>query len=132
MITLDITKFKTLFPLLAATPDATITMQWETAHLYISNESFDGRMIYLMTAHLIALSNMLSLGNNPMLISQATNDKESVTLVPPPAKSQFQWWLNTTAYGAQLSALLKLQGTGGMMVGGSPERSAFRKARGVF
>jgi len=132
MVSLDITKFKTLFPLLASTPDATIEMQWETAKMYISNEANDGMMIYLMTAHLIALSNMLSLGNSPMLLSGSTIDKESVTLVPPPAKSQFQWWLNTTAYGTQLSAMLKLQSVGGRLVGGSPERSAFRKVKGIF
>lgn len=89
-------------------------------------------MIYLMTAHLMALSDMLLLGNNPAIVSQSTIDKESVTLVPPPAKSQFQWWLNTTAYGAQLAALLSVAAVGGTFAGGSPERSAFRKVRGVF
>jgi len=132
MISLDIAKFKALFPLLAATLDATIETQWETANMYISNEVNDGMMIYLMTAHLIALSNMLSLGNAPMLLSGSTIDKESVTLVPPPVKSQFQWWLNTTAYGSQLSAMLKLQSVGGRLVGGSTERQAFRKVRGIF
>jgi hypothetical protein len=66
-------------------------------------------------------------------VSGASVDKVSVTLTPPPVKSQWQWWMSLTPRGAQLLALLKSKAAGGLYVGGLPaERAAFRKAGGVF
>lgn len=142
MFTLDITKFRSLFVAYSnATtyPDDLITMNWDTATLYISNEDhgwLDGlsreHSLYLMTAHITALSDIISGGQNPSLVSASSIDKVSVTLTPPPVKNQFHWWLSTTAYGAQLLALIKMSAVGGIYVGGNAERSAFRKVGGVF
>lgn len=142
MFTLNITTFRTLFPAYSnATtyPDAVLTMNWDTATLYISAEDYGWlsgasreRSIYLMAAHITALSDIISSGQNPSLVSASSIDKISVTLTPPPIKNQFHWWLSLTPYGAQLLALLKMSAVGGMYVGGSAERSAFRKVGGRF
>ncbi len=142
MFTLDIATFRSLFPAysnVTSYPDATITMNWDTSTLYISAEDYGWlagaqreRSIYLMTAHITALSDIIASGQNPSLVSGSSIDKVSVTLVPPPIKNQFHWWLSLTPYGAQLLALLKLSAVGGMYVGGNSERSAFRKVGGIF
>lgn len=142
MFMLDIAKFRSLFVAYSDTvayTDILITMNWDTATLYISNEDYgwlDGlsreHSIYLMTAHITALTDVINGGQIPSLVSASSIDKVSVTLTPPPLKNQFHWWLSTTAYGAQLLALLKIAAVGGMYVGGNAERSAFRKAGGIF
>ena len=87
----------------------------------------------LMTAHLLALEMFVTTGATSGLVSGATVDKVSVTLTPPPIKSQYGWWLSLTPYGAKLLALLRSKASGGLYVGGTPtEREAFRKAGGVF
>ncbi len=85
-----------------------------------------------MTAHLAKIGDMIASGEAPSIVNASTIDKISVTLTPPPAKNQFQWWLNTTPYGAQLLTLLSMAAVGGIYTGGSPERSAFRGAYGRF
>lgn len=142
MITLDIAKFRTLFPAYANVttyPDATVTMNWETSTLYVSAEDYGylqgesrARALYLLTAHLFRLSDIISSGQTPGLLSAASIDKISVTLTPPPLKSQFHWWLSLTPYGQQLLALLRVHAMGGFFVGGSAERAAFRKPGGGF
>lgn len=142
MYILDITKFRELFPYFTddiTYPDATITMNWETSSLYISNEDYGWingtqreHMLYLMTAHITALYDIINTGSNTLLTTSSTIDKISVTTTPPVVKSQFQYWLSLTAYGLQLLALLKANAAGGMYVGGMAERSAFRKVGGIF
>lgn len=135
-IQFDQSFFQTSFPSLATTPDP-ITF-WNTATLYVYNQTggcYVGGMtlkqqawaIYLMTAHLIAISNQIAAGGTSQLVQAATIDKVSVTLTPPPVKNQWQWWLNTTPYGQQLLSLLQLVSVGGYYVGGRPELAAFRR-----
>lgn len=142
MITLNIATFRTLFPLYASTtlyPDAIVTMNWDTSTLYISDTDYgilnDGareRAIYLMTAHLFFITGIINSGQIPSMVSQSSIDKISVTLTPPPIKSQYQWWLSLSPYGQQLLALIMSRAVGGFSVGGRNELSAFRKAGGVF
>lgn len=142
MFALNITNFRTYYPAFSNVttyPDATITINWGTATIYISAEDYgwlDGaqreRCLYLMTAHLTALADMIATGQTPSMVSASSIDKISVSLAPPPVKNQFHWWLSLTAYGAQLLALMKMSAVGGMYVGGMAERSAFRKVGGVF
>jgi hypothetical protein len=129
---LDITTFRQLFPAFSnATtyPDATITMQYDTAGLYVT---FSDRAVYLMTAHLMALSDIIAAGNTPGLVTSAAEGAVSISMTPPPVNTQFKWWLSLTPYGQQLLALLEVQSAGGSYIGGSAERSAFRKVGGVF
>jgi len=140
--TLNITTFRTWYPAFSnATtyPDATVTMNWDTATLYISAEDYGWlsgsareKCIYLMTAHIMALTDIIASGQNPGLVTGSSIDRINVTLTPPPLKNQFQWWLSNTAYGAQLLALLQAYSVGGLYVGGRSERSSFRKSGGEF
>lgn len=132
-------------------PEATLQMWWNTAISYISNGASyawysdsivpgndntpQQSAINLMTAHLITLSNQIATGKYKPggdIVTSATIDKITVSLLPPPVKSQWSWWLSLTPYGAQLLALLTLKSAGGFYVGGQPELLAFRKFGGCF
>jgi len=89
-------------------------------------------MLNLMVAHLAKSMTMIAAGQTTAVVTGATEGSVTVSMEPPPTKNAFQWWLSTTPYGAQLRALLFQQGVGGFAVGGSLERSAFRKANGIF
>lgn len=145
MIQIDIPVFRTIYQQFLspiAFPDALIQAQFDMATGYISPNEYGcmttavrTQALYLMTAHLLALGVIIAAGNytgRPGVLQGATIDKVSVTLQPPPLRSQWAWWLNLTPYGAQLLALLDMQSVGGFYVGGLPERSAFRKVGGIF
>lgn len=139
----DVTRFREAFPEfrdVLAWPEAMILNGHTMALCYISptgGKRLSGECralaIDLMTAHLVFLDGQIMKGGATAMVSGASVDKVSVTLTPPPAKSQFSWWLSLTPRGQQLLALLKNKAAGGMYVGGLPaEREAFRKAGGVF
>jgi hypothetical protein len=145
---LDIAAFRAAFAEFADAeewPDALLLSSFAQAREYISAKP-GGRLgsalelaLWLMTAHLAALAGGARGagqgigGSGGCLVSGASVDKVSVTLTPPPVKSQWQWWMSLTPRGAQLLALLKSKAAGGLYVGGLPaERAAFRKAGGVF
>ncbi len=142
VLTFDVADFRLQFPAFVDPElysDATLQGYWDAAVFYISPENYgylvDGarqRAINLMVAHLTYLSDLIISGQTPGFITGSTIDKISVTLTPPPAKTQWQWWLATSPYGIQLSALLSVVGVGGLYIGGAPESSAFRKVFGVF
>lgn len=116
---------------------------WTMATSYVGNVDYgclsltgDARVLALnlMTAHLAWLSDKIGKGETPGLEQSATIDKVSVSLTPPPVKTQFQWWLTLSPYGAQLQALLGVKGAGGFYVPSSagPGRTGFRNAIGGF
>ena len=137
----DIPAFRISYPEFADPlkyPDATLQRYWDNSTCYIANSNYGAlrgccryTALTLMTAHIARLSS-LPAGSVPSVASSATVGAVSVTTVPPPIKTQFQWWLNSTPYGMQLLALLNLKGVGGISVGGLPERNGFRKIGGVF
>lgn len=141
IITLDPARFRTAFPAFKNAivfPDAMLTVQWDMAGCYISDRNCgcvrpDGSscretVLWLLLAHLLQLG---SLGGGGGIVSGASIDKVSVTLVAPPADSAWDWWLNQTPYGAQLLALLSMRAVGGFYAGGLPETQAFRKIGGI-
>lgn len=65
-------------------------------------------------------------------MNSATIDKVTIGVTPPPFPNQWQWWLSTTVYGANLLALLQANSVGGFYIGGWPQTSSFRNAGGVF
>jgi len=146
ILTLTIADFRAMFPVFAnpvAFPDAVINMQYATATIYISDSNcgvLNGTArltaLYQMTAHLIALNVLVAEndGSVPGITTAARVGSVSVTLLPPPAKNQFQWWLNQTPYGAALLALLKRKAVGGFFIGGGGEGplGGFRRAGGGF
>ena len=97
---------------------------WSAAQQQLAND--------LMGAHLAKSFSLITGGTVPGVTQSASEGSVSVSMVPPPANSAFGYWLATTAYGQQLRALLMVMAGPGLYVGGSPERSGFRKAGGVF
>ena len=143
-ITLDPAAFRALFPQFADPvkwPDAALSIQFGAATGYVSADTYGDMPVaartsalYLMTAHLLALGVIIAQNNysgQVGVVQGAVVDHVQITLTPPPVKSQWQWWLNTTPYGAQLLGLLDAQAAGGFYVGGLPERAAFRKVGGI-
>lgn len=149
-ILFDVAYFRATFPAFAATPPTNGTLQgyWDLATVYISDENsgcfmLQGKQRVLalnqMTAHLAQLYAVVASADNPQaaqiaMDERAQIDKVSVSVTPPPNKTQFDWWLGLTPYGQMLLALLQGVTAGGFYVssGGVPERSAFRKAGGIF
>lgn len=142
VIVFDVAEFRTLFPAFvnATTyPDATLEGVFTVATYYISDTDY-GRLngdkrkyaLYLMTAHLVALNDIIAAGEAPASVVSATIGSVSVSTKPAPDGPQWQWWLNLTPYGQQLSALIATRAAFGFYVGGRRERAAFRKSGGGF
>ena len=128
----------TAFQCTPAISDATLQAYFDTASLYISNQYGDTyygsltlaqrtQALYLMTAHLTAISRSIATGQQDGIMVGASVDKVSVSLLPPPAKNQWQYWLQSTPYGKQLLVLLQTAGVGGFYIGGRPALPAFRR-----
>lgn len=124
-------------------PDLTLEQWFAIAEVYINNPAggcyFNPRMstaklkqaLYLMTAHLLALSLLIAQGQTPGIVVNAGIDKITVGIEPPPAPNQWQYWLQTTGYGQQLLALLQVASVGGFFIpGGVPGRSGFQFGNG--
>jgi hypothetical protein len=138
ILTYNNTQFRLEFPAFSdpvAFPTTTLQLNWTTATFYIDDNGSYGWMqgatrqyaIDLMAAHITALSIQIAAGQVPEIINNATIDKITVGLQPPPLKNQWQWWLQTTPYGMALNALLQAQSVGGWYVGGVPQISGFRR-----
>ncbi|CAH0447385.1 hypothetical protein LMG10661_03451 [Ralstonia syzygii subsp. syzygii] len=142
LIQFDVGAFRSAFPAFAsetAYPDTLLSATWDAGTCYVSPENYGylqgdcrARALNLMTAHLIALADIVKGGQTPGMVSAATIDKVQVTLTPPPVKSQWQWWLSLTPYGQQLLALLSSAAAGGFYISGLPEGSAFRRVGGIY
>jgi hypothetical protein len=142
LITFDIPAFRVSFPAFADPtkyPDPTLQGYWDAATCYISDKNYGwlngdcrARALNLMTAHLAALSTLINNGQPTGVGQSATIGAVSVSMVPPPVKSGWQYWLASTPYGMQLWALLHVKAVGGLSIGGLPEKSAFRKVAGIF
>lgn len=136
-ITFNVTLFRAQFPAFSSAvtyPDLTLSGYFTASTNYISPKNYgwikDDKRVYalnLMTAHLTALSDIILAGGTPQLVSASSIDKVSVSLVPPEAQNQWQWWLSTTPYGVQLLALLQVNTVGGFYIGGSQVTSGFRR-----
>lgn len=122
-----------------AYPDVALQANYDMATGYVSPDAFGDmtqavttHAVNIMTAHLLALSALIASGRGVGVVIGAQVDHVNITLAPPPVRSQWRYWLNSTPYGSQLVALLEAQAVGGFYVGGLPERAAFRKVGGVF
>jgi Protein of unknown function (DUF4054) len=120
-------------------PTTTLDMYWLTASFFISPEDYGylsgavrEQALFLMTAHIAQLATQNAEQDTIGILTGATIDKVTVSLQPPPVKSQLEYWLNLTPYGVQLWALLNTLAVGGFYIGGQPNYSAYRKANGGF
>lgn len=144
IIALDSAAFRIAYPMFANVvcyTDDVLGGWFDAATNYISDVDYgctnlSGKAqvlaLNLMTAHIGYIFKTTADGDTPALMQSATIDKVSVTVTPPPVKSQFNWWLNLSPYGQQLLALLTTVGVGGFYAGGLPERAAFRRVGGGF
>ena len=143
LLTFDYTLFKTQCPAYAnpaVYPQALMQSYWNIATNYVSNVGNFGVLqgdsrqyaLNLMVAHLTYLAGLIAAGQVPGLMQNATIDKVTVGLTPPPLKNQFQWWLSLTPYGQQLLALLQVSAVGGFYIGGSPVRASFGYGCGIW
>ena len=138
------TNFRLQFPEFAdsnAYPASSLAAWWSMGSGYIStNNSASSYWTDaqnqlgndLMAAHLAKSFALIGAGTTPGVVQSASEGSVSVSMVPPPAKTAFGYWLSTTPYGMQLRALLRMTAGAGFYVGGGYERAAFRKAGGVF
>jgi hypothetical protein len=140
--TFDIAAFRAMFPAFADVtkyPDLALQGYWTMAVNYIyDNDTWAicgdtlQLALNLMTAHLAASFALINSGQNAVVVAGAAEGSVSVSMVPPPIKTGWQFWLCTTPYGIQLWALLSSLTVGGFYIGGLPERSGFRKIGGFF
>lgn len=141
VVIFDPSAFRLAFPdfgSLASYPDAKLQRYFDMATAYINNRSggcYGGGWklnqltigLNLMTAHLLTIANIIAGGNNTGVLTQATIDKVSVTIEPPPVPNQWQYWLQSTPYGAELLALLQVLSAGGYYITtGAPGRAGFQ------
>jgi hypothetical protein len=100
------------------------------ASLFVSRQNSiyfadDNRLLALelMAAHIQTLSLSLGQGNSQGgLVGASSVGSVSVTLIPPPIKRQFDFWMNQTGYGQQYLALMQAHSPAGMFMGGSYQR----------
>lgn len=134
-VNLSVAEFRQRFPAFSNTTkytDAFLLSCLETAKLYISPEKNClvkdeqlKQLIYLMTAHLAEINYSLMNGKSSSIgggqISSAHIDDVSVTKAIPNNKTELDYWLNTTAYGMQLLAVLSMLSGIGFYIGGQQE-----------
>lgn len=133
---MDIAAFRIDFPEFASSvtyPDALIQSNYDAA-LLIAPFWDEERPVLLLTAHLIKLgvSGGGTVNNGAGILTGSSIDSVSVSVAAAPFKGITEWWLLQTNYGAQLLLWIKSKTAGGFVVGGLPERRAFRKFRGGF
>ena len=140
-IPLDIPLFRSNFPLYSVNttyPDSLLEVQYHIGRAYVADNdaTMDRKFRYyalqLMLAHLLYIRDQVNAGNNVGVITSASEGDVSVALAQPKVEDTFTYWFASSPYGKELLALLFVQSAGGMYVGGSPERSAFRKGYGYL
>jgi hypothetical protein len=135
----DPAAFRAAFPEFANLTDDQLTAYWNMALDTMTN--YDGVLLsgaslqlalQLLTAHIARLMTKAATGNATGIVTSAGEGSVNIGMAAPPFKNGWQYWLSQTPYGQQLWALLMVQSAGGLYLGGSAERAAFRKAGGVF
>ena len=97
------------YPEFAGLVDATVTAYVSMASVHLSPD--DGLILSgsavdlalgLMTAHIAKLMTMAAAGNSGAPVTSASEGAVSVSMVAPPAKSGWQFWMAQTPYGLSL------------------------------
>ncbi len=140
--TLDIVKFREQFPEFSDTSkytDLYMLEKYNMAICYISDlhcssltDDCTQYALYLMIAHLIKIDDEITANVKRGVITSASQGRVSTSFETPPSSGPWDYWLNTTAYGQQLKALLDVNSSGGWYVGGSAVGSAFRRLGGYI
>lgn len=112
-------------------PDELLQTMLDTAICYVSDYNCGPlrnncrvQAICLMAAHLLTLRERMAQGGGNGTVGAVASSSVgnvSVSMVPPPNKDQYDYWMNLTDYGAELLRLLAIFATGGLYIGGSME-----------
>ena len=123
-----------MFPALAddaVYSNAMLLLWWDAAALHLSEGWMLSGATYdlarkLLTAHLVHLAHGIASSGSVLTLPSLAD------CTAPPTKTAWQFWLSSSPYGLQLWAMLTIAGSGGVYIGGLPEREAFRKVGGVW
>ena len=136
MATFNLAAFRALYPQFDTVADATVLAVADQALCFVSDTGCecDDTAWFLMVAHLLQIQTAAAAGGSGSgPVASATVGGVSVSFQAPPyGTSAYKFWLLSTPYGSQLAAMLARCSAGGLYVGGSPERAAFRRAGGSF
>lgn len=132
-LTLSVEQFRQAFPEFAdenVYSDAYLQTLIVQAQCYIHTKNIgplsdDCRLLAweLMVAHLQTIRSRILSGQTAAgQVASTSIDSISVSMVPPPNKDQFDYWMNSTPYGQQLLALLLAHAPAGLYFGGSRQR----------
>jgi hypothetical protein len=136
--------FQEQCPAFASSPsEATLEVYYGMAQTYANNGydswcgGFNGAaldmVLNLLTAHIAQIQAQIAEGMDSVIVTGSTIDKVTVSLLAPPVKNMFQYWLATTPYGKQVLALARARFAGGFYAAvGLHERHGFRKVGGRF
>lgn len=136
--------FQVQCPAFATEPDEAILTAYYAMALAFANDGYDNwcggfngaaldLILNLLTAHIAQIQAQIAEGMDSVIVTGSTIDKVTVSLLAPPVKDMFQYWLATTPYGKQVLALARAKFAGGFYVAvGLPERHGFRKVGGRF
>lgn len=139
----DYGTFQEQFPLYATAPaEAVLLVYFDMATSFVNpDDNWCGGLsgttldyaLNLLVAHYCYINAMINAGQDTVIVTATSIDKVSVSLLAPPVKGFFQYWLATSPFGKQLLALLNAKSAGGWYVSkGLTERRAFRKVGGTF
>jgi hypothetical protein len=137
--------FQQQVPAMASSPDESVLqVYFDMATTFANNGNdswcggFNGStldlILNLLTAHIAQIQNLIAAGQTQISITTGAGiDKVNVSLMQPPVKNMFQYWLATTPYGEQVLAMARMQFAGGFYAAvGNFERHGFRKVGGRF
>ncbi len=135
--------FQAQFPAYASAPvESVLEVYFGLATGFINpNDNWCGTLngstldyaLNCIVAHYCFINDLIAMGTDTVVVTGSSIDKVSVTLLAPPVKDFFQYWLSTSPYGKQVLALLTAASVGGWYVSkGIGERKAVRKAYGTF
>lgn len=132
-ITVTVADFRTDFPEFSDTtryPDSELQTFITQSMCYVSNVNYGvlrnncrKLAIELMVAHLQTLQDRITSGQNATgQIGSTSIDSVSVSIIAPPNKDQFDYWLGLTPYGQRYLMLLLAHAPAGLYFGGSFQR----------
>jgi hypothetical protein len=131
-----IAKFRLLYPDFVDYSDELVLAISEQALCYFSHGCGDdcvSQLWMLSVAHMLYMRQSADDGNTTSgAVTSATIDKVSVSFAAPSSTSAQSHWFNMSPYGQQFLVHNRRCNGGVKFIGGSLERSAFRKVHGRF
>lgn len=122
--------FKKNFPEFESCEDVELYILRAECYVSPNNSKLDESKcklaVYLFAAHLLTLQSSIQDGQIQGGITVSSSiDKVSISMVPPPAKGAFEYWLSQTQYGMELLALVESEISTPFLLGGSFIRTLF-------